>query len=238
MITSTSLLSAFRSQKRPNDDPRLSPSGRTWEVIANRSFLSNHPSSFLYSFQQRIDATRFLFHRVAHEVKRGSMPQIERKAKLLAHVRRRVTKRYQSLFVFLLVAFDGHVNAGIAQVVRDANFSNRHQRQARVFEFVTNNLRNFFTQSLRNALWPMHDCKDEGGSMKDESLCASSCSDLHQSLSSFRLHPSSFLKLRRRDLLDHVAFDLIADFNVVKVFKADTALESFTHFRSVVLEPS
>ena len=42
-------------------------------------------------FQQRVYALRFLFDRVAYEVKRRSMPQIQRKTKLLAYIGRRVT---------------------------------------------------------------------------------------------------------------------------------------------------
>src|SRR5690349_19900763 len=98
------------------------------ELIA----FSVHPSAFIRaiilhpfrsnSFQQCIDARGPFFHGIAHEVKRGSMPQIQRKAKLLAHVRRSMAKSEQSLCVFLFIALDGYVNARIAQVVSDANF--------------------------------------------------------------------------------------------------------------------
>ena len=132
------------------------------ELIA----FSVHPSAFLRSiilrpfrsnsFQQCIDARGPFFHGIAHEVKRGSMPQIQRKAKLLAHVGRGMSKSEESLFVLLLVALDGHVNACVAQVVRDANFGDRDHRQPRILKFVTDNLRDLFAQSFRDTLWPMH----------------------------------------------------------------------------------
>src|SRR6185369_8215389 len=93
---------------------------------------------------------------VADEVKRGSMAQIERKSKLLPYIRRRVTQGQQRLLMLLLVALNRDVNAGIAQVVGDANLSHGNHRQSRVFELVTNNLGNFFAQRFRNALRAMH----------------------------------------------------------------------------------
>src|SRR5438128_93962 len=83
-------------------------------------------------FQQRIDALSFFFDRVADEVKRGSMPQIEREAKLPPHVRRRVTQRAQSQLVFPLVSLDGDVDAGITQIVCDSHLSHGDHRQLRV----------------------------------------------------------------------------------------------------------
>src|SRR5258706_5747941 len=135
MMTSTSLSSARSSQKRPRKEPRLSPSGRTWEVIAKRflfsissttwlsilvaqtvvcdyfSSLNQHrlKSVLLRIFnlaQDRVDSFRLLFDAVTNKVKRRSMPQIQRNAKLLADVRRGVLQRSQGLFVLLLVASD------------------------------------------------------------------------------------------------------------------------------------
>jgi len=54
--------------------------------------------------------------------------------------------------------------------------------------------------------------------------------------SSFRLHPSSFLEFSRRDLLDHVVLDLVADLDVVEILEADTALETFADFGGIVFE--
>src|SRR5258708_34012290 len=45
-----------------------------------------------------------------------------------------------------------------------------------------------------------------------------------------------FSKLRRGDLFDHVALDLIADLDVVEILQTDTALKAFAYFRGVVLE--
>jgi len=125
-----------------------------------------HPSAFIRSiilypfrsnsFEQRIDARSPFFHGIAHEVKRGSMPQIQRKAKLLAHVGRGMAKSEQRLFVFLFVALDGHVNARIAQVVSDANFRDGDQGQSRIFKFEADNLRDLFTQGFGDTLWPVH----------------------------------------------------------------------------------
>src|SRR5215831_17523698 len=121
---------------------------------------SFHPSSFILhpfnSFQQHIDATGFFLDGVPHEVKRGSMAQIEGKAKLLPYIGRRVLERPQSLKVLMLVTFNGDINAGIPQIVSDAHFSDRDRRQAWVFELVTNDLRNLFTQSFSDALRAMH----------------------------------------------------------------------------------
>src|SRR4029077_17885019 len=88
--------------------------------------------------------------------KRGSMPQIQRKAKLLAYIGRGMTEGAQRLVMFLLVALHRHIDAGVAQVIRDPNFRNSHHCQSRIFEFVTNNLRNFFAQGFGDALATMH----------------------------------------------------------------------------------
>src|ERR1041384_3793423 len=268
MVTSTSLFSDFNSQKRPSDDPRLSPSGRTWEVIANRSFFSMssttwlsikskdegermkdeaslcptssfHPSSFIlhpfrtYSFQQRIDARGVFFNSVPYEVKRGSMPQIQRKAKLLAHVRGGVLQRPQRFVVFLFVAGDGNVHARVAQVIRDANFRDRHRGQSRGFQFVTDDLRDFFAQGLRDAFGTMH----------VRTACGSGRAlPFQRSTPTLSGPPAtaggSASEFSRRDLLDHVTLDLIAELDVVEVLEADTALEPFTHFRGVVFKSS
>src|SRR5260370_42272696 len=96
------------------------------------------------------------------------MPQIERKAKLLADIRRRVTERAQGHVVFLLVTLHGDVNAGVPEIVRNSDFGNSNQRQAWILEFVTYDLHDFFAQRFGNALRAMHNCKDEGRRMRDE----------------------------------------------------------------------
>src|SRR6185503_1651370 len=122
-----------------------------------------HPSSFqINSVEQRINARCLLFNSVADEVKRGSMPQIQRKAKLLAHVRRRMLQSPQGLVVFRFVSFNRDIDTGIAQVVRHADISDGHRHQSWIFEFVTHDLRNLFTQGVSDALWPVHNSKDEG----------------------------------------------------------------------------
>src|SRR5882762_328961 len=84
------------------------------------------------------------------------MPQIQRKAKLLADIGCGLPERAEGLVVFLLVALDRHIDAGVAQVIRDSNFRNSYHCQSRIFEFVTNNLRNFFAQGFGDALGTMH----------------------------------------------------------------------------------
>src|SRR5712671_3239949 len=178
MMTSTSLPSARRSQKRPSEEPRLSPSGRMWEVIAKRFLFSMssttwlsikskdeggrmkdeaalghlihfHSSSVILNpftngfhlLEQGTDAFRLLFHCIAYKVKRGSVPQVQRKAELFPDIRRRVLQRAQGTNVFLLIARDRNINAGVAQVIGDANFRHRDQSQARVLQLVTHDLR-------------------------------------------------------------------------------------------------
>src|SRR5437588_8125787 len=51
-------------------------------------------------------------------------------------------------------------------------------------------------------------------------------------------HPSSLLQFRRRDLLDDVALDLVADLHVVEVLQADAALVALAHLGHVVLHAS
>jgi len=142
-----------------------------------------HPSAFILSiilhpfrsnsFQQRIDARGSFFHGIAHEVKRGSMPQIQRKAKLLAHVWRSMAESEQRLFVFLFVALDGYVNARIAQVVSDTNFRDGDQDQSRILKFEADNLRNLFAQGFGDTLWPMHvrTACGSGGFTSDDDTC-------------------------------------------------------------------
>src|SRR5438093_2556930 len=82
-------------------------------------------SSFILSdlFQQRIYALRLFFDRVAHEMKHGSMPQVERESKLLSHIRARVSTRSQCQLMFLLISLNGHVNAGVSKVVGNSHLS-------------------------------------------------------------------------------------------------------------------
>src|SRR5262245_24421325 len=96
-------------------------------------FTIYYSLSFLHVFEQRVDSRRFLFYGVPHEVKRGSMPQIQRKAKLLAYIRRGVLQGPQSFLVLLLVTLDGEVTSGIAKVICHPNFGNPIMPQSRVF---------------------------------------------------------------------------------------------------------
>ena len=131
----------------------------------------------------------------------------------------------QGLLMFAFVALHGDVNARVAQVVSHANLSHGHHSQTRIFEFESDNLRNLFTQCLRDALCPVHKNRRQpaGGSRRNELSC--------------RLLPAIwFLEFRRRHPLDNVRLDLVANFNIVEVFQTDTTLEAFTHFRDVVLE--
>src|ERR1051326_6718669 len=126
--------------------------------------LGNHHSLFTIDhspflsnlFQQRIDPLSLFFEGVAHEVKRGSMPQIERETKLPPHIRRRMAQGSQSQLVFALVPGYGDINRRVTEIVGHAHFSNGHYCQPRVLKFVTHNLRNLFPQRLSNALRPVH----------------------------------------------------------------------------------
>ena len=79
------------------------------------------------------------------------MPQIQRKAKLLAHVWRRMVKRLQRFVVFLFIAGNGDVNARVAQVVGNSNFRDGHGRQSGIFEFVPDDLSDLFKQRFSDA---------------------------------------------------------------------------------------
>jgi hypothetical protein len=135
-------------------------------------FNTLHPSSRVLNpfssdlFQQRIDAFGLFFDGVPHEVKRGSMPQIEREAKLLAYIRRGVTQGAQSLIVLPLVALHSHVNAGVAQIIGNAHLGYCHHRQSRIFKFVTDDLRDLFAQGIGDALNAMHN--QASGSSRQE----------------------------------------------------------------------
>src|SRR5262249_26114662 len=62
----------------------------------------------------------------------------------------------QRLLMLAFITLHGDVNTGIAQVIGDPNFSHSHHSQARIFEFETHNLRDLFTQCLRNSFRPVH----------------------------------------------------------------------------------
>ena|SRR5436309_437395 len=125
------------------------------------SFFILHPSSFILSVldlsQQRIGPLGLLFDRVAHEVKRGSMAQIEREAKLLADIRRGAAQRDEGQLVFMLIASHRDKDAGVTQIVGDSHVGYGDHSQTRVFQLVTDNLRDLFTQGIGDALRAMHD---------------------------------------------------------------------------------
>ena len=60
--------------------------------------------------------------------------------------------------------------------------------------------------------------------------------DEEDSVSSFRLHPSSFLEFGGGDLLDDVRFDLIANLYVIEVLETNAALVALANFGNVFLE--
>jgi hypothetical protein len=137
----------------------------------------------------------------------------------------------QSLLMLVFVALYGDVNTGVAQVICHANFGDSDHRQARIFKFESDNLRDLFPQCLSDAFCPMHN------------------SDIRSQTSDVRYQPEAqksdvgyptsdprFLQFRRRHPLDNVGLDLVADFNVVEVFQTDTALKAFAHFGDVVLK--
>src|ERR1043166_6776198 len=160
------------------------------------------------------------------------MPQIERKAKLLAHVRRGVPQSSQCRFVLLLVTFNSHINAGIAEVIGDANFSNGNHCQSRILQLVANNLRNLFSQRFSDALRTMHNqCKFRVSSREFRDTSWKQLETPNSKL-------ETSLQLRGRDLLDHISFDLIANFDVVEVFQSDAALKAFPDFGNVIFEPA
>src|SRR5260370_27391268 len=138
---------------------------RNWRSRAYLQFTI-YDSLLFHLFQQHVNAVGLLFDDVPHEVKRGSMPQIEREAKLLAYIRRGVTQRAQGLIVLALVALHGDVNAGVAQIIGNADFSYCDHRQSRIFEFVTDDLLDLFAQSIGDSLNAMHN--QSAGSSRHE----------------------------------------------------------------------
>lgn len=58
--------------------------------------------------------------------------------------------------MFMLVALHSDVNAGIAEIICHTNFCDRDRCQTRIFQFVSDNLRNLLTQRFRNPLSAMH----------------------------------------------------------------------------------
>jgi hypothetical protein len=85
------------------------------------------------------------------------MPQVQRKAQLLPDIWSGVLQCSQGPLVLFLVARNRDIHAGVAEIVSHANFGHGDQGQTRVFQFVTHDLRNLFTQSFGYALWAMHD---------------------------------------------------------------------------------
>src|ERR1051326_1346612 len=62
----------------------------------------------------------------------------------------------QSLLMLVFVALYGDVNTGVAQVIGHANFGDSDHRQARIFKFESDNLRDLFPQCISDAFCPMH----------------------------------------------------------------------------------
>src|ERR1051325_9744676 len=82
--------------------------------------------------------------------------KIQRESELLSHVRRSVLQSRERRLVLLLVARHGHVNTRRAFVSRQSNVGNRHRRQSRIFQLVSNNLRNLFLESISSSFTPVH----------------------------------------------------------------------------------
>src|SRR5436305_8615927 len=99
------------------------------------SFLIPHSSSFILSFfaglfrgrltallfqsesrQQRFDARGRLLDRVAHEMKFGSVLEVEQDTQLPAHVRVRVLERLERRRLLRVRPLGCHVDARVAQV--------------------------------------------------------------------------------------------------------------------------
>ena len=62
----------------------------------------------------------------------------------------------QREFVLVFITLDSDINARIAKIVSDSHVSHSYHCQARILQFVSNNLRNLFAQRLGNALGAMH----------------------------------------------------------------------------------
>jgi hypothetical protein len=150
---------------------RSIPPPRQFAICILQSSICNafssfilHPSSFILSYllQQIIDALRLFFAPVAHKVKLWSVPQIQGKTQLAANVWSRVSQGAQRQFMLALVALHSYVDSRVAQVFRNPHFGDRDRRHAWIIEFVTDNLRNLFTEKFGNSLRPTHKSKDEG----------------------------------------------------------------------------
>jgi len=133
--------------------------------------------------------------------------------------------------MLFLIALHGHIDAGIAKIVGHPHFGHCYQCQPRVFEFITNNLRNLFFQGLGDALRAMHNQRSEVRNPKKAAITTYPLSDLRPLISDL-----CFSQFRGRDFLDHVILDLVADFDVVKVFQPDAAFKALANLGRVILE--
>src|SRR6185503_12882622 len=105
-------------------------------------------------FEQLIDSLALFLNAIAHEMKLGRAGQIQRKTELLANIRRRVSQRREHFLVLFFITGNGHVNASCSFVLREPNV--RHRHQTRIFEFITDDLTDLFSQSIRVSLRPPH----------------------------------------------------------------------------------
>src|SRR5688500_6618500 len=106
--------------------------------------------------QQLVHSLALFLDAVAYEVQLRRARQIQREAELLANVRRCVLQSVQRLLVNLFVTGHCDVNARGSFVRREANISNGYGSQSRVFEFVTDDLRDLLAQRIRISFRPMH----------------------------------------------------------------------------------
>src|SRR5688572_13035031 len=114
-------------------------------AVSNKELSTKFQTLLLFQFnlsKQLIDSVALLFDAIAYEVKLGRARQIQREAKLLANVRRRMFQSIQRLLVFGFITGHCDVNARGALVGGEANVSYGYRCHPRVIEFVANDLSN------------------------------------------------------------------------------------------------
>lgn len=103
-----------------------------------------------------IDSLALFFNAIAHEMKLGRAGQIQRKTELLANIRRRVFQRREHFLVLFFVTGNRDVNTGRAFVAGKANIRHRYHCQTRIFELITDDLTDLFSQSIGVSFRPAH----------------------------------------------------------------------------------
>ena len=113
------------------------------------------PLSFNF-IQQLIDALALFFNSIADEVNFRRTGQIQRKTELLPNIRGRALQRRERLLMLFFITADRDVDTSRLFVSRKPNISYRDCSQARIFKFITNDLRNFIPQNIRNSFCSAH----------------------------------------------------------------------------------